>query len=70
MALVGGLLLIGVGVVIVALRGFSGRFGARVQNAALQTDKVRPAWIESWNLVLGLGCIVGGVVWMVVYWGQ
>lgn len=70
MALIGGLLLIVTGLAVIAARRFSGQLGARVQNAALDTDRVRPAWIEGWNLILGIGLVTGGVVWMVVYWGR
>lgn len=59
-------MLIVVGIVIFALRRFSGRFGARTQNAAFNTDKIQPAWIEAWNLVLGIGLVVAGVVTIAV----
>jgi drug/metabolite transporter (DMT)-like permease len=62
----GGVALIIVGVVIFALRGFSGRFGARTQNAAFNTDKIKPAWIEGWNFVLGIGLVIAGVVTIAV----
>jgi hypothetical protein len=57
-----GAALIAVGIVFIALRQRSGRFGARVHNAAFNTDRFKPGWIATWNLLVGCAAIVGGVV--------
>jgi hypothetical protein len=57
-----GVALIVVGIVFIVLRQRSGRLGARVHNAAFNTDRFKPGWISAWNLLVGCAAVVGGVV--------